>query len=111
MKAVNSMPTGTVVTVAWRVSVALALTALGASCGSSNNSTSASSSSAPSSSSSSSSTPAATSQVPSSASQSIAGFVAYLQALAAASADTLEPVATATVTGPTDETSEPMKVN
>jgi hypothetical protein len=58
--------------------------------------------------------PPPTSQVPASASQSIAGFIAYLQALVAtpvATADTLEPVDTSMVTPPTDETSEPLPVN
>ena len=55
--------------------------------------------------------PAATSQVPAGASQSIAGFISYLQELVVASADTLEPVDTGLVTGPTDETSEPVKVD
>jgi len=55
--------------------------------------------------------PAATSQVPVGASQSIAGFISYLQDLVVASADTLEPVDTSLVTGPTDETSEPVKVD
>jgi len=52
-----------------------------------------------------------TSEVPSSASQSVNGFIAYLQALIAAPADTLEPVNTSMVTGPTNETSEPQKVD
>lgn len=55
--------------------------------------------------------PAATSEVPASASQSIAGFIGYLQELVVASADTLEPVDTSMVSGPTDETSEPLKVD
>lgn len=55
--------------------------------------------------------PSATSQVPSSASQSIAGFIGYLQELVVSSADTLEPVDTSMVSGPTDETSEPLKVD
>ncbi len=58
--------------------------------------------------------PAATSQVPASASQSIAGFIAYLQALVAtptATADTLEPVDTSMVTPPKDDTSEPVPIN
>lgn len=59
------------------------------------------------------STPAATSQVPASASQSIDGFIAYLKLLVAtdtAVADTLEPVDTSMVSAPTDETSEPQPV-
>jgi hypothetical protein len=58
--------------------------------------------------------PPATSQVPASASASIDGFIAYLEELVAtpvASADMLEPVDTSMVTGPTDETSEPQKVD
>jgi nitrous oxide reductase accessory protein NosL len=58
--------------------------------------------------------PAPTSQVPASASASIDGFIAYLQALVAtpaATADVLEPVDTSMVTPPTDETSEPQKVD
>ena len=55
--------------------------------------------------------PAATSEVPASASASVGGFVDYLKKLVASSADTLEPVDTAAVTGPTDETSEPQKVD
>jgi hypothetical protein len=57
------------------------------------------------------STPAVTSQVPSSASQSSAGFIAYLEALIASSADTLEPVDTSAVTPPADDTSEPVTIN
>ena len=45
------------------------------------------------------------------ASTSIDGFVDYLKKLVASSADTLEPVDTASVTGPSDETSEPQKVD
>ena len=57
------------------------------------------------------STPPATTQVPASASQSIAGFIGYLQDLVVSSADTLEPVDASMVTAPTDETSEPLKVD
>ena len=53
----------------------------------------------------------ATSEVPASASQSIDGFITYLRALVASSADGLEPVDTTGVTGPSDETSEPQTVN
>jgi hypothetical protein len=56
-------------------------------------------------------TPPVTSEVPSSASQSVNGFIAYLQALITAPADTLEPVNTSMVTGPTNDTSEPQKVD
>ena len=55
--------------------------------------------------------PPATSEVPTSASASIGGFVDYLKKLVASSADMLEPVDTAAVTGPTDETSEPQQVD
>jgi len=58
--------------------------------------------------------PPPTSQVPASASASIGGFIAYLMALVAtpaATTDVLEPVDTSMVTGPTDETSEPQKVD
>jgi hypothetical protein len=58
--------------------------------------------------------PPPTSQVPASASQSIGGFIAYLQALVptpVATADKLEPVDTSMVTPPSDETSEPLPVN
>ena len=57
------------------------------------------------------STPAATAQVPASASASATGFIAYLQRLVVSVADTLEPVDTSAVTGPKDETSEPTKVD
>ena len=58
-------------------------------------------------------TPPATSSVPASASASIDGFIAYLKLLVASGpgADTLEPVDTSMVTGPTDETSDPQKVD
>ena len=56
-------------------------------------------------------TPAVTSQVPDSASQSSAGFIAYLQALVVADADTLEPVDTGSVTVPVDDASDPAPVN
>lgn len=52
-----------------------------------------------------------TSQVPASASASIGGFIAYLQALVVSMADTLEPVDVSGVTPPTDETSEPQVVD
>jgi ABC-type oligopeptide transport system substrate-binding subunit len=55
--------------------------------------------------------PPATAQVPASASESIEGFIGYLQELVVSSADTLEPVDTSTLTAPTDETSEPLQVN
>jgi ABC-type glycerol-3-phosphate transport system substrate-binding protein len=55
--------------------------------------------------------PAPTSQVPASASQSVDGFIDYLKQLVASAADMLEPVDTSGVVGPTDETSEPQKVD
>jgi hypothetical protein len=55
--------------------------------------------------------PAATSEVPASASQSVAGFIDYLKRLVAAAPDGLEPVNTSLVLAPTDETSEPVKVD
>lgn len=53
----------------------------------------------------------ATTEVPASASESVASFIGYLQEPVAASADTLEPMDTSMVTAPTDETSEPLKVD
>jgi hypothetical protein len=55
--------------------------------------------------------PPATSEVPASASNSVGGFIGYLIRLVSSSADMLEPVDTAAVTGPTDETSEPRIVD
>jgi hypothetical protein len=55
--------------------------------------------------------PPPTSQVPNVASQSVAGFIAYLKALVAAPADMLEPVNTSTVTPPSDDAAEPQKVD
>lgn len=55
--------------------------------------------------------PPATSEVPASASQSVDGFIGYLKLLVASAADMLEPVDTSMVVGPTDETSEPQKVD
>ena len=52
-----------------------------------------------------------TAAVPTSASASVGGFIAYLQALVVSAADALEPVDTSMVTAPTDETSEPTVVN
>jgi hypothetical protein len=49
--------------------------------------------------------------VPASASESIAGFNGYLQELVVSSADTLEPMDTSMVTAPTDDSSEPLKVD
>ena len=53
----------------------------------------------------------ATTAVPPSASASVAGFIAYLKLLVASSADTLEPVDTSAVVGPTDDTAEPTTVD
>ncbi len=55
--------------------------------------------------------PPATSSVPASASASVNGFIAYLKELVASAADMLEPVDTSMVTGPTDDTLEPQKVD
>jgi hypothetical protein len=55
--------------------------------------------------------PPATSEVPASASQTPAGFIAYLQALVASMADLLEPVDTSAVVPPADDTGEPTKVD
>jgi hypothetical protein len=55
--------------------------------------------------------PPATSEVPASASQSPAGFIAYLQLLVASMADMLEPVDTSAVVPPADDTGEPTKVD
>ena len=55
--------------------------------------------------------PAATSAVPDSASASVGGFIGYLQALVQSAADLLEPVDTAAVVPPTDETSEPQVID
>lgn len=55
--------------------------------------------------------PAATAQVPPSASTSSAGFIAYVQALVASSADTLRPVDINSVTAPLDDTGSPTSIN
>lgn len=55
--------------------------------------------------------PAATAQVPPSASASSAGFIAYVQALVASSADTLRPVDINSVTAPLDDTGSPTSIN
>ena len=55
--------------------------------------------------------PPATSEVPASASQSPAGFIAYLQLLVASVADLLEPVHTSAVVPPADDVGEPVKVD
>jgi len=48
-----------------------------------------------------------TSEMPPSASQSVAGFIAFLQALVVSDADRLEPVDTSMVSVPVDDTIEP----
>lgn len=55
--------------------------------------------------------PAVTSAVPPSASQTVAGFMGYLQALVVSAADALEPVDTSMVSGPVDDTTEPQAVD
>ena len=55
--------------------------------------------------------PPATSEVPASANQSPAGFIAYLQQLVASMADLLEPVDTSAVVPPADDTGEPTTVD
>lgn len=55
--------------------------------------------------------PAATAQVPPSASTSSAGFIAYVQALVASSADTLRPVDINSVTATLDDTGSPTSIN
>ncbi len=80
----------------WRMSVALAVPLLISACGGGDDSESP---------------PPATTKVPASASQSIAGFIGYLEEPALSSADSLEPVNTSKVTAQTDETSEPLKVD
>ena len=52
--------------------------------------------------------PSVTEAVPASASQSSAGFMGYVKALVASSADTLEPVDVSGVTPPADEAGEPI---
>ena len=51
--------------------------------------------------------PPVTSQVPASASESIDGFVAYLKALVASDAESLEPVDLSETTPPSDDMSPP----
>ena len=55
--------------------------------------------------------PPAASEVPARASQSAAGFIAYLQLLVASMADLLEPVDTNAVVPPADDVGEPIKVD
>jgi hypothetical protein len=54
--------------------------------------------------------PAVTEAVPASASESSAGFMGYVKALVASSADTLEPVDVNGVTPPADDAAEPVAV-
>ncbi|CAN5193491.1 hypothetical protein BH11PSE9_BH11PSE9_17810 [soil metagenome] len=56
-------------------------------------------------------TPAATSSVPGSASESVGGFISYLKKLVASAADMLEPVDVSAVTPQTSETAEPETVD
>ena len=55
--------------------------------------------------------PAATVEVPGSASASVDGLVAYLKELVASAADMLEPVDVSAVTPPASETAEPTTVD
>jgi len=55
--------------------------------------------------------PAATVEVPGSAGASVDGLIAYLKALVASAADTLEPVDVSAVTPPGSETAEPTPVD
>ena len=57
------------------------------------------------------SSPPVTSEVPPSASASVAGLISYLKALVVADADALEPVAVSSVTPPVDDSIEPDVVN
>ncbi len=51
--------------------------------------------------------PAATDSVPASASDSVSGFIDYLQALVKSAADALEPVSLANVAPPAGDSDEP----
>ena len=51
--------------------------------------------------------PPVTSEVPATASMSVAGFLSYLKQLVVADADTLEPVDVSAVTPPTADDAEP----
>lgn len=55
--------------------------------------------------------PPVTTSVPASASVSVTNFIAYLQQLVVASADTLEPVDVSGVTPPTSDTDSPVSVD
>lgn len=52
-------------------------------------------------------TPPATSQVPSSASESVGGLIDYMKRLMASAAETLEPVDVSAVAPPADDAAEP----
>ena len=80
----------------WIVVASLAAAALSA-CGSSNDETPA--------------PPPVTQEVPASASASVVGFIAYLVALVASDADTLEPVDVSAVTPPVDDAAEPSVID
>ncbi len=55
--------------------------------------------------------PPVTAQVPASASASTGGFIDYLMALIASSADSLEPVDISMVSPPADDTGDPAVLN
>lgn len=55
--------------------------------------------------------PSVTSEVPASASASIAGFIDYLKELVVTPAETLEPVDVSSVTPPRDDTSSPVPID
>ena len=55
--------------------------------------------------------PAVTQEVPASASASVSGFIAYLVALVASDANTLEPVDVSAATPPSDDAAEPSVIN
>ena len=57
------------------------------------------------------SVPAATAEVPASASASTAGWTSYIKRLVATAPDNLEPVDVSAVTPPIDDTAEPVPVN
>ncbi|CAN5690150.1 hypothetical protein BH11PSE8_BH11PSE8_36430 [soil metagenome] len=56
-------------------------------------------------------TPAPTTSVPGSASESVGGFIDYLKRLVTSTADMLEPVDVSAVTPQTSETAEPETVD
>ena len=55
--------------------------------------------------------PPVTQEVPASASASVGGLIAYLVALVASNADTLEPVDVSAVTPPTDDAALPSVID